>query len=63
MVIVGSLWTSGDKNFRVIGVMEVDNHIWVHYREDWGNKVPAVECKEFSCYQESFISRFNQRPE
>jgi hypothetical protein len=63
MVKEGTIWTSGDKNFRVLSVTNVDNNIWIHYREDKGIKVPSIECKEYSCYQESFILRFRQLPE
>lgn len=51
-VKVGSRW-EGDarKRFVVISVTEVDNHTWVHYRDDSG-------IREYSCYQESFIHRF-----
>ncbi len=56
----GSLWGSTDgKKFRVISVTEIEGHTWVHYREDRGMKVPLAECKEYSCYIESFESRFN----
>jgi hypothetical protein len=63
MITPGSIWTGGDKKFRVISVTEVDGHVWVYYREDHGTKIPAIECKEYSCYQESFILRFRQVPE
>ncbi len=59
----GSLWHSIDKDFRVISVTEVDGHTWVHYREDLGIKVPALQCREYSCYLESFVQRFSPRPE
>lgn len=60
-VEVGSKWWgSQGKYFRVLSVTEVDGHTWVHYREDFGNKVPAVECREFSCYLESFTARFSK---
>jgi hypothetical protein len=59
----GSIWSGGDKKFRVISVSEVDGHTWVYYREEPQRWKPASELKEFSCYQESFISRFNPLPE
>jgi hypothetical protein len=63
MVKVGTLWTSSDdKFFRVISVTEIDDHTWVHYREDRGIKVPAIECREYSCYLESFVARFRELP-
>jgi hypothetical protein len=63
MVKVGSIWSSPDKKFRVISVAEVDGHMWIHYREDLGVKVSAKDCKEYSCYEESFLLRFRPLPE
>jgi hypothetical protein len=63
MIKVGSLWESVDKKFRVIGVTEIEGHIWIHYREDCGIKVPVGQCKEYSCYEESFVARFRPLPE
>lgn len=63
MVKAGTLWSDTDKFFRVLSVTEVDGHTWVHYREDRGSKFPVIECREFSCYLESFVSRFRQLPE
>ena len=63
MIKVGSLWESVDKKFRVISVTEIDRHIWIHYREDLGIKVPSGQCKEYSCYEESFVTRFRPLPE
>jgi hypothetical protein len=63
MIKVGSLWESVDKKFRVISVTDIDEHTWVHYREDLGIKVPALQCREYSCYEESFLLRFRPLPE
>jgi hypothetical protein len=63
MIKAGTLWSSGDKFFRVISVTEIDGHSWVHYREDRGTRFPVIECKEYSCYTESFLLRFRQLPE
>lgn len=63
MVEAGTLWEGTDKKFRVISVTDVDGHTWVHYREDRGTKFPTIECKEYSCYVESFLVRFRQLPE
>jgi hypothetical protein len=63
MIKVGSRWESVDKQFRVLGVVEADGHIWIHYREDLGIKVPVLECREYSCYEESFLLRFRPLPE
>lgn len=59
----GSVWSGSEgKRFRVINVVEVDGHTWVHYRDD-RVKQPVEECREYSCYIESFISRFTVQPE
>jgi hypothetical protein len=63
MIKVGSRWESVDKQFRVLAVVEADGHTWVHYREDLGIKVPVLECREYSCYEESFLVRFRPLPE
>jgi hypothetical protein len=63
MIKVGSRWEGVDKQFRVLAVVEADGHTWVHYREDLGIKVPVLECREYSCYEESFLSRFRLLPE
>jgi len=54
----GSKWTGGDKKFVVIQTVEQEGHTWVHYRED-----KSSEPKEYSCYLESFLQRFNSVPE
>jgi hypothetical protein len=58
----GSVWESNGKKFMVIHVVELDGHTWVHYRENIMNKATS-DCKEYSCYLESFISRFNKTPD
>lgn len=63
MIEVGSRWRSVDQEFRVLAVIEQDGHTWVHYREDLGIKVPALQCREYSCYEESFLQRFTRLPE
>lgn len=63
MVKVGSIWrTAEDKQFMVIGVVEAEGHTWVHYREHAAKK-PVIECREYSCYEESFVTRFSPTPE
>lgn len=53
-VTEGSLWGSGNgKEFTVIHVVEIDGHTWVHYRDQ-----DCPECHEYSCFIESFLSRF-----
>ena len=57
----GSKWSGSDgKVFIVIGTMIVEGKSWVYYRsENQKDHMP----KEFSCYEESFLSRFTPLPE
>jgi hypothetical protein len=58
-VTVGSRWwAGGDEQFVVITVIEQEGHTWVYYRNNNGNG-PS---KEYSCYLESFLSRFKELP-
>jgi len=65
LVRPGTRWWDGtNKRFLVLAVVETDDgHTWVHYREDKGIKTPATDCKEYSCYIESFEQRFRSLPE
>lgn len=57
----GSVWWAGSGNrFVVIGTTFVEGHDWVHYRSE---KPRDDEPQEFSCYKESFLSRFSPLPE
>jgi hypothetical protein len=57
MVKEGSKWFSNDmKRFVVLGRIEKNGNVWIHYRSD----DPKVGIDEFSCYEESFLSRFTQ---
>ena len=59
MVKEGSKWSSTDgKVFHVIHRVELEGHVWIHYILE--NKEKS---KEFSCYEESFLSRFTPLPE
>lgn len=51
----GSKWEGQTHRdaFRVIHTIELDGHTWVHYREESNDK-------EYSCYLESFLSRFRE---
>lgn len=61
MITKGSMWQSTDgRKFQVITEVEVDGHTWVHYRR---LDSEYEEPKEFSCYTESFLSRFTKLPE
>jgi hypothetical protein len=62
MVKVGSKW-SGSSNtniFRVIHVIELEGHTWIHYIKE---KAPEDTNREYSCYEESFLSRFRELPD
>jgi len=57
----GSKWDNGQgKIFRVLHTIEVEGQSWVHYIKD---NAPEDETREYSCYQESFLSRFTPLPE
>lgn len=59
MVKIGSIWRSAeDKQFIVISTVNVDGHDWVHYR-DHNLRNSTAESREYSCYEESFLSRFS----
>ena len=59
----GTLWSGTDsKKFRVIDLVDVDGITWVHYRSEvkgWDQ----TSAREYSCYLESFVSRFRLLPE
>lgn len=60
-VKLGSVWrTTDDKQFMVINIVDApDGKRWIHYREH-AYKKPVLECKEYSCYEESFVERFSE---
>jgi hypothetical protein len=62
MVTEGSKWVgvTGNDKFHVIHVVELDGHIWVHYIKE---NAPEDSNREYSCYEESFLSRFRELPE
>jgi len=61
MIKEGSKWDNGQgKIFRVLHTIKVEEHTWVHYIKD---NAPEDETREYSCYQESFLSRFTPLPE
>lgn len=53
MIRVGSIWESVDKRFVVISTAVVDNHHWVNYRNQKTGQ-------EYSCREESFVTRFRE---
>jgi hypothetical protein len=57
MVKEGSRWSdSNSQKFRVIHVIELEEHTWIHYIKDNAHK---DETREYSCYVESFLARFS----
>jgi hypothetical protein len=56
----GSKWVSQDGiRFRVLSTIWLDDGHWVHYiKESTGS-----EAREYSCYVESFLSKFTEIPE
>ena len=61
MIKQGSKWVgNGDTIFRVIQIIEIEDHTWIHYIKD---NAPEESTREYSCYEESFLSRFRSLPE
>ena len=61
MIKQGSKWDDGKgKIFRVIQIVQIEGHTWIHYIND---NLSENENREYSCYQESFLSRFTPLPE
>ena len=59
MVKAGSKWLgNGNDKFHVIHVIELEGHTWVHYIKE----NTTEENREYSCYEESFLSRFRELP-
>lgn len=53
-------WANGGRVFVVINTATLEGKDWIYYRaEQPVDHLPA----EFSCYQESFLSRFSPLPE
>lgn len=48
----GSKWVSGDHRIFIVNTVEtIENRLWVKYSR-------VGEMQEYSCYAESFVSRF-----
>ncbi len=59
-VRVGSRWWAGQgEKFFVLDIVTIEGYTWVHYRDDNNKENP----KEYSCYLESFLTRFSELPE
>ncbi len=56
----GSRWAGSDyrQAFLVLSVVDTGKEVWVHYRDENGDPP-----REYSCYKESFLSRFRALPE
>lgn len=60
MVKIGSKWVgNGNDRFRVLHVIELEGHTWIHYIKD---NATEESNREFSCYEESFLTRYRQIP-
>jgi hypothetical protein len=56
----GSIWSSADgRTFQVITEAHIEGNDWVHYRRIDSE---IEEPKEYSCYKESFLSRYHRTP-
>ena len=54
----GSKWVSTDfVKFQVIDTTEINGQKWVYYRK---LKSSPEECREYSCFLESFLNRFTK---
>lgn len=53
-VKIGSNWTGStfSEKFTVIHRIEIENNVWIHYRDQQG--------REYSCYEEAFLIRFKE---
>ena len=57
----GSRWSGAENTtFIVIGSMVLEGNEWIYYRAE---KPKDHMPEEFSCYKESFLSRFTPLPE
>ena len=55
----GSQWWAGEgKKFVVLDEVVIEGYVWIHYRDALGDPP-----KEYSCYKESFMSRFRPLPD
>jgi hypothetical protein len=55
----GSRWAGSDhKVFVILSEVYTDDAVWIYYREEKGSPP-----KEYSCFKDSFLSRFKELPE
>jgi hypothetical protein len=58
----GSKWVgTGRDTFHVLSTVELEGHTWIHYIKETDKE--TNEIREYSCYLESFLSRFTPLPE
>ena len=50
---VGSLWSGGDRRFKINDIKIVDNNTWIYY-----NNVSTRQ--EYSCLKQAFLQRFTE---
>lgn len=56
----GSVWSNANGlHFQVISETNIEGNDWIHYRMI---DKETEESKEFSCYKDSFLSRFYKLP-
>ena len=56
-VTIGSRWWAGPGDeFVIINIITIEGYTWIHYRDE------KKEPREYSCYLESFLSRFRELP-
>jgi hypothetical protein len=55
-ILPGSRWRGGEDFFQVIELVQLEDHLWVYYRRE-------RDCLEFSCWIDSFLSRFTTTPQ
>ena len=57
----GSRWSGNEgTQFHVLSVVELEGHTWIHYIKENAREDTT---REYSCYIESFLSRFRPIPE
>ena len=50
---VGSLWSGGDRRFKINDIKIVDNNVWIYYNN-------VLTKQEYSCLKEAFLQRFTE---
>ncbi len=57
---LGSRWAGAGYRqiFVVLAEVKLDDAIWIHYRDEAGEPP-----REYSCFKDSFLSRFTPLPE